>query len=228
MPPIKNKITVKGHVLYYELRYRQQRNIIVRIREAQIFISAPEGTPIWEIERSIFRHYSKITSIQQNYEQQAKYDLYGISPWIKVFDKQLELKFKEEMVHAKMVDQCLVMHNYWNYEEQLKKIYSFLSQFYKNWFHEEATLWAQKMGVSFKNISLRIMNLKWGVCYPEIGKLVFNPKLLHFKIPIIDYVIVHELAHLNHPNHSQQFWREVERYVPNYRELRNELNQAGL
>lgn len=228
MPPIKNKLTVKGHILNYELRYRPQKRIILRIREGQIFISAPDGTPIWEIERALYRHYSKITSIQENYEIQAKYELRGTNPWIKIFDEQINLEFKEEMIRSKMVDKSIMMHNYWDYEEQLKKIYSFLSQFYKNWFYEEASEWASKMGVNFKNISLRIMNLKWGVCYPETGKLIFNPKLLHFETAIIDYVIVHELAHLKHPNHSSQFWREVEEFVPNYRELKKQLNQSGV
>ncbi|ATZ16095.1 hypothetical protein JN01_0505 [Entomoplasma freundtii] len=224
----KKKLVVKGHVLNYELRFRPQKNIIIRIREGQLFISAPEGTPDWEIERAIYRHYEKITIVQNRYEEQSKYELYGSNKWIKIFDKPIPILLEEEMIHARLVNGCLTMHNYWDQEVQLKKIYNFLSQFYKNWFYEVTSQWALKMGVEFKTISLRIMNLKWGVCYPETGKIIFNPKLLHFPASHINYVIVHELAHLNHPNHSTAFWREVERFLPNYRELKAKINQAGL
>jgi hypothetical protein len=51
---------------------------------------------------------------------------------------------------------------------------------------------------------------------------------LHFAPEIIDSVIIHELAHLDHPNHSSRFWKEVKTYCPNYQAYDKILNAAGI
>lgn len=73
------------------------------------------------------------------------------------------------------------------------------------------------------NLKIRNMKTRWGVCNRKNNNVTLNSNLIRFEIDIIDYVIYHELSHFIHPNHSDLFWKHVEKYVPNYKILRNRL-----
>jgi len=89
---------------------------------------------------------------------------------------------------------------------------------------ERVTVLAQETGLIPKKISLRKQKTLWGSCTHE-GHIQLNWKLIAAPLSVIDYVIVHELAHLKHPNHSKRFWAEVEKFCPDYRVLRKWLRK---
>ncbi len=68
--------------------------------------------------------------------------------------------------------------------------------------------WAQQLNVEPKTISLRIMKNKWASYTRNSGLLIFNSELLRMKREIGDYVIVHELLHINIPNHGK-LWKSL-------------------
>lgn len=65
---------------------------------------------------------------------------------------------------------------------------------------------------------------RWGSCNSD-GNIMLNWRLIHFSPDIIDYVVVHEIAHLREMNHSHSFWREVERILPGFQHARSTLKQ---
>lgn len=69
----------------------------------------------------------------------------------------------------------------------------------------------------------RKMKSRWGVCNKGSMTVTLNTLLIHKKVSLIDYVIVHELSHWEHMDHSPAFWREVEKHYPNYKKARKEL-----
>lgn len=77
---------------------------------------------------------------------------------------------------------------------------------------------------SFEKNSIRFKNqkTKWGSC-SYCNNLNFNYKVVEKSEDIIDYLVVHELSHTIHKNHSQNFWKYVETILPNYKELRKKL-----
>jgi predicted metal-dependent hydrolase len=83
---------------------------------------------------------------------------------------------------------------------------------------------AGKYGFNVKKISVRGQKSRWGSCSRR-GNISLNYKLLQMRAEMIDYVIIHELCHLRHPNHSKSFWTEVGKYVPGYKALDKELNR---
>ena len=80
-------------------------------------------------------------------------------------------------------------------------------------------------GFCVKDVELKLVNSKWGHCTVD-NRLMFNLKLLNAPVEVFDYVIVHELAHILHKNHSQSFWREVSRFCPNYKRIRKMLKDS--
>ncbi len=83
-----------------------------------------------------------------------------------------------------------------------------------------------KMGVTCGRISIRSQKTRWGSCSGR-GNLNFNWKLILMPPEILDYVVVHELAHRKQMNHSPLFWAEVERILPDYRIRRQWLKEHG-
>lgn len=86
---------------------------------------------------------------------------------------------------------------------------------------------ANIMGVTYGNITIRNQKTRWGSCSSE-GNLNFNCRLLFVPDRIVDYVVIHELAHRRFMNHSKAFWKEVEKYMPDYKEQKKLLSRFAI
>ena len=82
--------------------------------------------------------------------------------------------------------------------------------------------YAEKFRFRFTRLSFRNNISNWGSCSHD-DKISLNIKLMKLPDELIDYVILHELAHLNHMDHSPQFWDEVGQHDPRYKEHRRKL-----
>ena len=85
---------------------------------------------------------------------------------------------------------------------------------------------ARRMGVTYGKITVRCQKTRWGSCSTK-GNLNFNCLIMLTPDRIIDYVIVHELSHRVEMNHSDRFWQEVEKYIPDYRSCHVWLRDNG-
>ena len=80
---------------------------------------------------------------------------------------------------------------------------------------------------SFNRISIKNQSSRWGSCSRK-GNLNFSYKLVHLPPELADYIVVHELCHLAHFNHSKDFWNLVAQQIPNHRALRKKLKAFSL
>ena len=96
------------------------------------------------------------------------------------------------------------------------KLLKFLKQTSQKVFCERTKKLAERMAVAYKSVSVTSAKTRWGSCS---GKDVirFSFRLIYANVDVIDYVIVHELAHVRYKNHSKNFWREVEKYAPDFK-----------
>ncbi len=77
--------------------------------------------------------------------------------------------------------------------------------------------------IPYPKLKIRTMSSRWGVCNIRDNSVTLNTKLIEYEIDKLDYVIIHELSHFIHFNHSKSFWNQVSKYTPNYKQIRNEL-----
>ena len=82
------------------------------------------------------------------------------------------------------------------------------------YFEKEMPIYAEQIGVQYSAIQVKSYKSRWGSCYPD-GRIQFNWKLIQAPAWVVDYVIVHELCHLKHANHSAAFWNLVETHYAN-------------
>ncbi len=82
---------------------------------------------------------------------------------------------------------------------------------------------AAKMEVTFNNLTVKDQKSLWGSCSQK-NNLNFSYRLIKMPRAVIDYLIIHELAHLVHFDHSEEFWATVEKFIPDYKQHRRWLN----
>ena len=96
----------------------------------------------------------------------------------------------------------------------------------KEYFPKRVAHFHQFTGGSYNRITIRDQKTRWGSCSAR-GTLSFNWRLMLAPPAILDYVVVHELCHLTHMNHSAAFWQKVESVYPDYRTARKWLKDHG-
>ena len=89
-------------------------------------------------------------------------------------------------------------------------------------FAERLDWYAQAMGRPAPALGLSNARTRWGSCSAKTG-IRLNWRLIHLPLPLIDYVVAHELAHLVEMNHSRRFWAVVGRIYPDWQNARREL-----
>lgn len=85
---------------------------------------------------------------------------------------------------------------------------------------------AEIMGLEYNQVFIKNQKTRWGSCSSR-KNINLNQNLIFFDLPLVDYLLVHELSHIKFPNHSAAFWRHVEQYDNDYKRHDKLLNQAG-
>jgi predicted metal-dependent hydrolase len=86
----------------------------------------------------------------------------------------------------------------------------------------------KKMNVEVAEICIRKMRTKWGTCNPKANRIWLNTELAKKPIESIEYVLIHEMVHLLERNHNEKFIAYMDKFLPKWRHLREELNRSAL
>ncbi len=106
-------------------------------------------------------------------------------------------------------------------------VQSWLQRQARRLFEERCAVLAPRLGVRMKRLSLSSAATRWGSASAD-GSIRLNWRLVHFGLPVIDYVVTHELAHLREMNHSAAFWEVVRSALPAYEQARGVLRREVL
>jgi predicted metal-dependent hydrolase len=96
----------------------------------------------------------------------------------------------------------------------------------EQWLRKRIAPWAQRMEVEVAALNVLPLGYRWGSCSPD-GRLNIHWATMQLSPDLVDYVLVHELAHVRHPDHGADFWRAVGRAMPGWEARRDRLRRAG-
>lgn len=111
-----------------------------------------------------------------------------------------------------------------------KKVYTAL----KDWYEDQAkqllpkrvSMYSRRISVKPQDVLIRDQQKRWGSCNRK-GEVRFNWRIVMAPLSLIDYVVVHELVHLEYMNHSSAYWARLRQLLPNYQALQERLNKNG-
>lgn len=96
----------------------------------------------------------------------------------------------------------------------------------RSWLGKRVGYWSERMAVNPGSVHVRDLGARWGSC-GAANRLNFHWVLMTLPRHAIDYVVVHELAHIEVPTHDRSFWRAIERTLPDYRQRKAWLDLSG-
>ena len=105
-----------------------------------------------------------------------------------------------------------------------EKLFTWYRSMAKDIIEDRVHIYAQKIGKTPNQIRIKSLRSRWGSCSSK-GNLNFNWTLIMAPLDVLDYVVIHELCHLVHHNHSQRFWNLVEKHDPDFKSKKKWLKR---
>lgn len=204
---------VDGKDYEVEIVKKGNKNTYIRVKDGKIIVT----TNYFVSKRSILKLLGdNQSSIKKMIDKDKK----------RIEKKELFLIFGHEydIVYGNFSEDVLVEGNK-IFARNEKCLNSWLNSYVKGIFLEHFNYWYDKFKnrIPVPNLKIRKMKSRWGVCNTKNHNVTLNFELFRYDIECLDYVIIHELAHFLEPNHSKYFWKIVEKYCPNYKEIRKKL-----
>lgn len=208
------------------------RSIKIRVEpNGKVVVSTPRFASKQQIESFVAQSSEWIARTQKKILQKQEFGVTDTS--ITVFGKTYRLRKEENTplpIGVRIEGSDLISHVLTRgnaTEAHQKQLNRFLKNTAEKYLRPRTQQLAEKMGISFGVLTIRQQKTRWGSCSSQ-GNLNFNWRLVHCPTEVIDYVIIHELAHRKHMDHSDRFWGLVAKYDPEHQLHRGWLKRHGL
>ncbi len=247
-PRANRGIHFSGAHVAYEFRRGQRRTIGFSIGPDGLTVSAPRWTALHEVEAALLeKERWVITKLREARERQQRMASASID-WregatLPFLGEPVILVLDPRQRHGRggaVLDTAadalpgvprLTLHiglPHTATPEQLRDTtLAWLMRQARRVFTARLDHFAPQLGVQWRKLSLSSAGTRWGSASAD-GSIRLNWRLIHFRESIIDYVVVHELAHLREMNHSPRFWQTVQQVMPDYAERRGALKEEAV
>ena len=193
-----------------EIIRKNNKNTYLRVKDSKIIVTTNYLTSLTTINKLIKNNTTFIN------KQLTKEDLKKEDTTFKLFGNSYDIiyGFKDTEIENNKI-----------YTKDLKTLNKYLSKYITNIYNERLDYYYHlfEENIPIPNLKIRKMTSRWGVCNIKNHNVTLNLELSKYNIECLNYVIVHELSHFIHPNHSKDFWLLVSKYYPNYKEVRKYL-----
>lgn len=211
------------------MEYKRIRNIYLHVKSGgRVVISAPLGftkeqveafareKSAW-IEESLRELAKREAQREEGFLTKDRIRLWGESlPLVFLPDNAYSLTLREDKAYL-----TGPVSDPWEVRER------FLKQQLKLRLHRAIAMrlpyWEKQTGLYARAFSIRDMKSRWGSCNTQTGRLTFHLQLISMPAECLDYLLVHELTHLRHADHSPAFWADVKRFVPDCDAIRKRM-----
>jgi len=235
-PPLR-RIVLGQYAVDYELKRSSRRSIGFMIDDDGLHVTAPRRATLPDIDNAIRAKQRWIlTKLHERGERRAKRAERAPLRWedgarLPYMGGEITLRLQEAArSHCVFDPETRELQvgvtaglSEWQLKERVKLWFQAEA---KRLFVERLDLYAPQLDVRYRSLTLSSAGTRWGSC-TVAGNIRLNWRLMHYALPLIDYVVVHELAHLREMNHSPQFWAVVGSVFRDYDGARLELRRRS-
>ncbi len=195
---------------------KNNKNTYIRIKEdGKIYITTNYFVSKSYIKQLLDNNYLTIKKMleKNKIKQEKNNSFYFLG---KKYDIIIVPTFDIDITEDKIFVKSKDYLNKW-LKKQIEKIYQERLDYIYNLYREK---------IPYPKLKIRKMSTRWGVCNRSNNTITLNSELIKYGLKQIDYVIIHELSHFIYFDHSKNFWLQVSKYCPNYKEVRKTLKEG--
>jgi predicted metal-dependent hydrolase len=233
----KRQLLVGEYILEYVLKRSARRSIGFTVDDTGLYVTAPKRCSLADIDNAIrAKQHWILSKLDERRQRRAA----RLERPPMVWDDGAKLPYLGEEITLRLYQ---APRNRTEFDPVAKELSmglvqgateQLLKERVKNWYKAQAEglfqqrldLYAARLGVQYAGFSLSSADTRWGSCTAQ-RTIRLNWKLMHFSLPLVDYVVAHELAHILEMNHSPRFWANVGRIYPQYEEAKQLLRKRA-
>lgn len=207
---------IENEVFPVVIQRKNNKNTYIRISEKMEIV----------VSTSFFTTNHQVQKLIQNNEESVKKMLNRQKKEIQKKETFYYLGKKYDIITVPTLEK-ITLENDYIYTKNKKELEKWYQKEMKRLFQERMDiiypLFEEK--IPYPLLKIRNMKTRWGVCNRKTNAITLNAALMKEPIECLDYVIVHELSHFVHFDHSKEFWKTVEKYSPNYKKIRKKMKE---
>lgn len=235
----RGRVTVDGNTIPITVFFEKRNNARVSAGKDSILLRVPAkctDKQLTEYKQWCSKWIKKQWETSPRFR--AAYTAFDIARCRRIYtaDKEFVVKHKDsdrKMARGFIDGTSILLELPWDWTDTVKSdvayrmIHDLLARVYKPGFERRVRmLHGGRFSKRIKSIALRNMSSRWGSC-SQLGELSFSTRLLFAPRAVQDYVIIHELCHLDVLDHSDRFWKRVSQFDTHYQKRENWLDEHG-
>jgi predicted metal-dependent hydrolase len=222
-------VRVGPEYLSYRLRRARRRSIGFQIDDAGLTVSAPRWVALRDIEAAIAEKHGWITRKQREwYEWRSRRRLpdvrFAHGGTLPYLGAALTLRLGAPATLREADNLHVALPTDAGEAQVRDAVQAWLQSEARRVLGERVALLAPRASARYAGWKLSSARTQWGSCTHD-GVIRLSWRLVHFALPVIDYVVAHELAHLAEMNHSARFWQAVAQLLPGFEPAREEIRR---
>lgn len=205
----------------YELIKSKRKTITILVRDGRVQVRAPKKVSENRIEDFVVSKEAWISKqVQKQLANKNAKDSFKLSADSNVLFLGKEIPLAQVLPEGTLFDSSP------SHDRLMQELKFFYRQKAHSVVHKKIEYWSEIMGFVPAKVGITGARTRWGSCNAR-GNLNFSWYLIMATEGQIDYVVIHELAHLKEMNHSRKFWAIVEKHMPDYKEKRTGLKELN-